>query len=187
MTATDIHRETTTHAYFVAGQPGTSLLAVVGFDGSTPALAALEAAAQLIRGREGHLEVVYVAHLPGYASMSAQAVVGLREGFADVAAELSDEARTALDRLEVRWHFQRRNGSVVTELVAAASELRDMYGPDSSIVIIVGASEHALHHLAGSVASSLARNAGFPLLVVPVPSDRGSAPADTSEAARYLG
>jgi nucleotide-binding universal stress UspA family protein len=140
-----------------------------------------------MHGRDGHLEIVYVAHLPGYASMSAQALVGLREGFTDIAAELSEEAQTALGRLEGSWHFQRRDGSVVNELVAAASDLRDKYGPALPIFIIVGVSAHVAHHVAGSVGAALARNAGFPLLVVPIPSDTASEHAATSETAHYLG
>jgi nucleotide-binding universal stress UspA family protein len=189
MTATDIDRETTPRTYTGTGtdHQSTTVLAVVGFDGSDPSRAALEAASQLIHGRDGHLEIVYVAHLPGYASMSAQALVGIRDGFTDIAAELSDAARTALGNRDAKWHFQRRDGVVATELVAAATELRHQYGPDPTIVIIVGVSAQLAHHIAGSVAVSLARDAGFPLLIVPVPSDHGTPDPDTTEAAHYLG
>jgi nucleotide-binding universal stress UspA family protein len=45
-----------------SGRLSAPLIAVVGFDGSEPAKRALESAARLLRDRDGHLEVVYVAH-----------------------------------------------------------------------------------------------------------------------------
>jgi len=42
------------------------LHAVVGYDGTPPASSrALDAAVRLLRGREGSIEVSYVAHVPG--------------------------------------------------------------------------------------------------------------------------
>ncbi|HEX7268371.1 MAG TPA: universal stress protein [Streptosporangiaceae bacterium] len=40
--------------------PATDLRLVVGYDGSPPASRALDAAASLLRGRTGRIEVVYV-------------------------------------------------------------------------------------------------------------------------------
>src|SRR5689334_1233134 len=53
--------------------PGDPVVVVVGFDGSKPAQRALDAAAGLLRGREGQLEVVYVAHVPATAALSKRA------------------------------------------------------------------------------------------------------------------
>ena len=53
--------------------PDAPVVLVVGFDGSEPAKRALDAAAALLRGREGRLEVVYVAQDPA-ASTSSERV-----------------------------------------------------------------------------------------------------------------
>lgn len=166
----------TSSTQFEAAQPApgrssAAWLAVVGFDGSGPSRAALEVATELIRGRNGHLHVVYVAHLPASVAMSAPAVVGVREGFDVIATELIDKVRAALDDRERRWNFARRDGSVADELLAAARELRQQNGPDSIIVIVVGSAERLLHHVSGSTAAALTHEREFPLLVVPPNAD----------------
>jgi nucleotide-binding universal stress UspA family protein len=163
ITQLDTQRPTTGHA----GKPATPLLAVVGYDGTAPSAAALDAAIRLIDGRAGHLAVVWVAHVSSTAAMSAEAEAGLRQGFGPVADELDDEVRAIMDDREPRWSFQRRDGSVAHELVAAAKQLRRQQGPEPTIVIIVGAPVQRLHHMIGSVPVALAREAKFPLLVVP--------------------
>ena len=50
---------------------GAPVFVVVGFDGSEPAQRALDAAARLLRDRDGRLEVVYVAHVPAGPTPSA--------------------------------------------------------------------------------------------------------------------
>jgi Universal stress protein family len=40
---------------------------VVGYDGSPPAARAVDAAVNLLQGRTGRIEVVYVAHMPTMA------------------------------------------------------------------------------------------------------------------------
>ena len=54
--------------------PAGDLYLVVGYDGSPPAVRALDAAARLLHGRAGGVEVVYVAHLPSADMLSADAV-----------------------------------------------------------------------------------------------------------------
>ena len=51
--------------------PGGNLYLVVGYDGSPPASRALDAAIALLRGRSGRIDVLYVAHLPSMAALSA--------------------------------------------------------------------------------------------------------------------
>jgi nucleotide-binding universal stress UspA family protein len=50
--------------------PARDLLLDVGFDGSPPAARALEAAVNLLQGRDSRIEVVYVAHMPSMAALS---------------------------------------------------------------------------------------------------------------------
>jgi nucleotide-binding universal stress UspA family protein len=182
MTSTSIQSETAHSTELPRNRPTSALFAVVGFDGSNSSRAALDTAADVIRGRSGHLEVVFVAHVPAYVQSSAPALVGLRGTFSGVAAELTAQARTLLDDREPRWHFQRRDGSVTQQLVAAARELRSQHGPDATIVIIVGASTHLAHHLAVSVPVALTRQeTEFPVLVVPSTPATPTPAADTSD------
>ena len=165
-------------------RPGAAWFAVVGYDGSAPSQAALDVATELIRGRNGHLEVVYVSHLPAGVAMSAPAVLGVRAGLAAIADELVDAVRAELDDREPRWHFERRDGAVADELIAAARQLRRQNGPDSTIVIVVGAAEHLRHHVIGSTAAALTHEREFPLLVVPPNAAQPPAPThdDTTTA-----
>ena len=71
-----------------ATPPVTDLRLVVGYDGSPPASRALEAAVNLLQGRTGRIEVVYVAHLPSMAALSPGAVTELETNFDDVEQEL---------------------------------------------------------------------------------------------------
>jgi nucleotide-binding universal stress UspA family protein len=147
--------------------PDAPVFVVVGFDGSVPAQRALDAAAGLLRGREGRLEVVYVAHAPATARLSADAAVEVSNRFDDMERRLAHEVRARLDPTEPRWHFQRRDGAVADELIAVADELRRQRGPDAIVVLVVGGSSHKRHHVLGSVSVNLERVDRFPLLVVP--------------------
>jgi nucleotide-binding universal stress UspA family protein len=68
---------------------------VVGYDGSPPASRALDAAVGLLRGRDGSIEVVYVAHMPGVDMMSADAMVDVRADFDEIEKELRASAAAA--------------------------------------------------------------------------------------------
>ena len=146
--------------------PATFLHLIVGFDGSPPAVRALDAAANLLGGRQGQIEVVYVAHLSSVAMLSADAVAEMEVNFDDIARELHDQASEQLRGREERWEFARRQGLIAEELIAAATGLRDAH-PGDTVVIAVGSSSHAMHRMVGSVAVSLARRSPVPLVVVP--------------------
>lgn len=154
-----------------AGTAGTRtvkpLTLIVGYDASEPAQHALERAISVLHERDGSLEVVFVAHLPATAAMSAQAVVEVQEGLDEEATNLACKVRGILAGSGIAWHFRRRNGIVGDELIAAADEQVRAQKSDSDITIIVGGSSHWYHHLGGSVASSIARHDRFPLLVQP--------------------
>jgi nucleotide-binding universal stress UspA family protein len=156
------------------GQVDTPVYAVVGYDGSGSAKRALDAAARLLHDRPGGMEIVYVAHLPviAGAAVSADATAGLRQSFDDTTRELSGEVRTHLRDSHLRgaaqrWHFQRRDGGIADELLAVAEGLGDRHGPDASVVIVVGRSEHGYHHVLGSVPQALERHDHFPVIVIP--------------------
>jgi nucleotide-binding universal stress UspA family protein len=146
--------------------PATDLRLIVGYDGSPPARRALDAAVRLLQGRPGRIEVVYVAHMPSMAALSATAVAELETGFDDVEQELRTMAGEQLQGQEERWGFERRQGLIAEELLAAAKETSADH-PDATVVIVVGSSSLVTHRVVGSVAVSLARHSPVPLVIVP--------------------
>ena len=146
--------------------PATDLRLMVGYDGSPPASRALDAAANLLQGRDGRIDVVYVAHMPSMAALSPDAVVELENDFDDTAQELRTMAAEQLSDRDERWGFERRQGLIAEELIAAANDAAAAH-PDATVVILVGSSSHVTHRVVGSVAVSLARHSPVPLIVVP--------------------
>jgi nucleotide-binding universal stress UspA family protein len=146
--------------------PATDLRLVVGYDGSPPASRALNAAVNLLQGRAGSIEVVYVAHMPSMAALSAGAVSELENDFDDIERELRTMAGEQLRDREQGWSFERRQGLIAEELVAAAKHAGEAH-PGATVVIVVGSSSLVAHRVVGSVAVSLARHSPVPLVVVP--------------------
>ncbi len=123
--------------------PARFLHLVVGYDGSPPASRALDAAVRLLQGRIGRIDVVYVAE-----------------------QELRAQAAGQLCASGVAWQFERRQGIIADQLIAAATAIGETY-PDENVAIIVGSSSHATHRVVGSVAVGLARHSPVPLIIVP--------------------
>jgi nucleotide-binding universal stress UspA family protein len=146
--------------------PTGDLHVVVGYDGSPPASRALDAAAGLLRGRTGRMEVVYVAHISSTAMLSAGALAEIEAGFDEIEQELRTAAAERLRGREERWGFQRRQGMIVDQLLEVAKDIRDAYANDG-VVIVVGSSSQAMHRMVGSVAVTLARHSPVPLVIVP--------------------
>jgi nucleotide-binding universal stress UspA family protein len=149
-----------------AAPPTGNLYLVVGYDGSPPAIRALDAAVRLLYGRGGSIEVVYVAHLPSIDALSPDAVAEMRVDFGEIAGELRTAASEQLRDREERWRFEWRQGLIPDELIAAAEGIQDSH-PGDAVVIVVGSSSHAMHRVVGSAAVSLARRSPVPLVVVP--------------------
>jgi nucleotide-binding universal stress UspA family protein len=146
--------------------PATDLRLVVGYDGSPPASRALDAAVNLLQGRTGRIELVYVAHVPSMAALSPDAVGELETGFDDIEQELRAMAAGQLRGREQSWGFERRQGLIAEELIAAATALGAEH-PQATVVIVVGSSSAVTHRVVGSAAVSLARHSPVPLVVVP--------------------
>jgi nucleotide-binding universal stress UspA family protein len=146
--------------------PAADLRLVVGYDGSPSARRALDGAINLLRGRAGSIDVVYVAHVPSIAALSPGAVGEIETGFDDVERELRTLAGEQLNGREARWGFERRQGAVVDELLAAAQDAGAAH-PDATVVIVVGSSSQATHRIVGAVAVGLARHSPVPLVMVP--------------------
>jgi nucleotide-binding universal stress UspA family protein len=143
-----------------------NLYLVVGYDGSAPAVRALDSAASLLRDREGSIEVFYVAHLTSAEMLSADAIAEMEVSFDEVAQSLRAQAAEQLRGREERWTFARGQGMIPEALTEAAEKIRAAH-PDDNVAIVVGSSSQATHRLVGSVAVSLARRAPVPLLIVP--------------------
>lgn len=139
---------------------------IVGYDGSAPAVRALDAAVSLLRDRDGSIDVVYVAHLTSLEMMSADAIGEMEVSFGEIARDLHAQADQQLTGREERWQFEQRQGMITEELVAAAKQVLDAH-PGETVAIVVGSSSQAAHRMLGSVAVSLARHSPVPLVIVP--------------------
>jgi nucleotide-binding universal stress UspA family protein len=146
--------------------PATHLRLVTGYDGSPPASRALDAAVALLRGRQGSIDAVYVAHLASVDMMSADAIVEVEADFDEIEKELRATVAARLGGLDVAWDFQRRQGMIVGELIAEATAVADAH-PHDTVMIVVGSSSHVGHRIVGSVAVGLARHCPVPLVIVP--------------------
>jgi nucleotide-binding universal stress UspA family protein len=143
-----------------------NLYLVVGYDGSPPAIRALDAAVGLLRGRTGAIEVVYVAHLTTAEMMSADAIAEMEVSFGEEARELRAQAAEQLRGREERWEFEHGQGPITDVLIKAAEKLMDAH-PGDNVAIVAGSSSQAMHRMVGSVAVSLARHSPVPLVIVP--------------------
>jgi nucleotide-binding universal stress UspA family protein len=146
--------------------PATDLRLLVGYDGSEPASRALDGAVNLLQGRPGSIDVVYVAHMSSMASLSPGAIAELETNFDDVEQELRTMVGEQLSGREERWSFERRQGQIAEELLVAAKDAQAAH-PDATVVIVVGSSSLVAHRVVGSVAVHLARHSPVPLIVVP--------------------
>jgi nucleotide-binding universal stress UspA family protein len=146
--------------------PATDLRLVVGYDGSPAAARALAAAVNLLHGRTGRIEVLYVAHMPSMAALSPGAVAEMETDFDEIEQELRAMAAEELRHCEHGWGFQRREGLIAEELIATATDLVAAH-PDATVVIVVGSSSQMTHRIVGSAAVSLVRHSPVPLVVVP--------------------
>lgn len=140
---------------------------VVGFDGSPPAVRALDTSVRLLAVRPpGRITVVWVAHLSGEVSLSADAVAIVENDFDQIARELRTAAAQRLADSGLPWDFRWRQGLIARELTAAAKEVQAAR-PDDVVVILVGSSSSAMHRIIGSVAVQLAHHAPVPVTIVP--------------------
>jgi nucleotide-binding universal stress UspA family protein len=138
---------------------------IVGYDGSPPASRALDAAVRLLQGRSGRIDVVYVTQLSSLAMVSPGAIAEIESDFDEIEQELRAAAAGQLSASGVTWEFERRQGIVTDQLIAAATTGG---AHDNQIVAIVaGSSSHATHRAIGSIAVGLARHSPVPLVIVP--------------------
>ena len=146
--------------------PARFLHLVVGYDGSPPASRALDAAVRLLQDRTGRIDVVYVAHLSSLAALSADAIAEVEKDFDEIGHDLRAQAAGQVCASGAAWEFERRQGIIADQLIAAATAIGEAH-PGENVAIIVGSSSHAMHRVVGSVAVGLARHSPVPLIIVP--------------------
>jgi nucleotide-binding universal stress UspA family protein len=147
--------------------PVTELHLVVGFDGSPPAVRALDTAVRMLSVRPpGRITVAWVAHLSGGVELSADATVIVESDFGEVAGEIRAAAAERLAGAGLTWDFQWRQGLIAQELIAMAESVQTER-PDDVVVILVGSSSSVMHRVVGAVAVTLARHSPVPVTVVP--------------------
>ena len=144
-----------------------SLVLVVGFDGTEPAVRALKAAAEMLDATTGRMEIVFVGHVPASVAFSPLAMASVEEGLDDEAAQLVDQVVELLRATSVKWHFQRRNGDIVPELIGAAAEQLDSEGPNSHLILVLGGSAHKIDRYLNSTPARVLRQDRFEVFVVP--------------------
>ncbi|WP_434443493.1 universal stress protein [Lentzea sp. E54] len=147
--------------YFGPAPLPSSRTIVVGVDGSDTAMRAAAAAFGLARRQSARLVVAFVACHSSLAALSpAAASVFEYEATSMLHAELSDQARSAAEELEVPVTFVKAFGDPYTVL-------RDSADQCQADMVVVGASRQTGHRFAGSVATRLIRSGHWPVLVVP--------------------
>jgi len=149
-----------------AALPAGFVRLIVGYDESPPAARALDAAVRLLQGRSGRIDVVYVTQLSSLAMLSPGAIAEIESDFDELEQELRAAAAGQLSACGVTWEFERRQGIVTDQLIAAATTIRDAH-ENQTVAIVVGSSSHATRRAVGSVAVGLARHSPVPVVIVP--------------------
>ena len=141
----------------------SSLVMVVGYEGSDPARRALAAAGRILGGREGWIEVVYVAPSAGGDHDSSGPAADVTDSLGAAPGDLHYEVRSVLEAQKQPWRLRSTSGAVAEELITAARAIAREGGPSRTVVVVVGSD----HRLAFSVPVTLARQSGFPVVIVP--------------------
>jgi nucleotide-binding universal stress UspA family protein len=141
----------------------SSLVLVVGFEGSEPARRALAAAGRILRDREGWIEVVHVELTEGGDDDSPGPAADVMDSVGSTQVDLHYEVRSVLEAEKQPWRLRSTSGAVAEELTQAARAIADDGGPSRTVVIVVGTDRR----LAFSVPITLARQSSFPVIIVP--------------------
>ena len=147
----------------MAAHDENSLVMVVGYEGSDPARRALAAAGRILRDREGWIEVVYVEPTEGGEHDSSKPAADVMDSLGSAPADLHYEVRSVLEAEKQPWRLRSTSGAVADELIEVARAIAREGGPSRTVVIVVGSDRR----LAFSVPITLARQSGFPVVIVP--------------------
>lgn len=108
-----------------------------------------------------------MAHGPTSVAFSPLALASVEQGLDEETAQLADQVDEILRPTQVKWHFQRRNGEIAPELLAAAAEQFDSEGPDTHLVLVLGGSAHKIDRYLNSTPAKVLRQDRFEVFVVP--------------------
>lgn len=145
-----------------ADLPG-SLVLVVGYEGSDPARRALGAAGRILEGREGWIEVVYVAPNTVAPDSSADPPADVIDSLGQGDEKLHFEITSLLGQESQPWRLRSTSGAVAEQLIETAKAIAAEGGPSRTVVIVVGSDRR----LALTVPVALTRRSKFPVVVVP--------------------
>ena len=140
-----------------------SLVLAAGYEGSDPARRALAGAGRIPGDREGWIEVVCVEPAEGGEGDSPEPAADVTDSIGSAAVDLHYEVRSMLEAEKQPWQLRSTSGAVAAELLKAARAIAREGGPSRTVVIVVGSD----HRLAFSVPLTLARESGFPVVIVP--------------------
>ena len=141
----------------------SSLVLVVGFEGSDPARRALAAAGRILGGRAGWIEAVYVDPAESSDDDSSQPAADVMDSLGPAKVDLRYEVRSVLEAEKQPWRLRSTSGAVAEELTRAALAIADEGELSRTVVIVVGSDRR----LAFSVPITLARQSSFPVIIVP--------------------
>lgn len=151
----------------LGGTNRNQLVLVVGYDGTAPAERALHVATEMLDGTSGRMEVVFVGHMPTTLAFAPLAMGSMTEGLGEEATDLVEHLDDVLNPTGVKWHFQRRDGEIAPELLAAAEEQLDAEGPDTHLVLVLGGSGRKVDRYLNSTPAKVLRQDRFEVFVVP--------------------
>ena len=146
-----------------ANDEESSLVLVVGFEGSDPARRALAAAGRILRDREGWIEVVYVDPTERAEDVSSKPAADVIQSVGSAQVDLHYEVRSVLEADKQSWRLRSTSGEVAEELARAAQAIARESGPSRTVAIVVGSDRH----LRFNVPITLARRSIFPVIIVP--------------------
>lgn len=141
----------------------SSLVLVVGYEGSDPARRALAAAGRILGDKQGWIEVVHVKPTAGDDQGSHEPAADVIDSLGATQADLHYEVRSLLDAQKKPWKLRSTSGAVAEELIETAGAIAHEGGPSRTVVIVVGSD----HRKAFTVPVTLARRSSYPVVIVP--------------------
>jgi nucleotide-binding universal stress UspA family protein len=132
---------------------------VIGVDGSETSLRAAAYAIGLAARQPARLIFLHVTNTAS-ASMAPQVLPELLATGSQVAADLQATLAGVIESTDTQWELRHAVGNPFHKLTHLASEV-------AADLVVVGASTHLGHKLAGSLAVHLVKTARWPVTVVP--------------------
>lgn len=133
---------------------------VVGFDGSPTALHAGAYAAGLARRLHARLVVVHVQTTPTVSLLAPTHLWPVEDALSAVTEDLRRQVQAGAAYAGIDVEFIATRGDPYTELCRTATAV-------NADAVVVGASTHTGHRIAGSLAVRLVRAGRWPVTVVP--------------------